>query len=242
MSQTSKDVDLGEFYVWPDKWWVRAMMVQSLDGAHAGPDGKSRSISSERDREVLQETRRLSDVVLVGAETIRAERYRPMVAKAQWQDARANAGLTPAPVVAIVSASLDLPWEEPLFGESEFTPLVFTGGTASVERTAIAQEMVTAGKVEIIVCSDLPVGALDVLRERGLTRIVCEGGPNLLATLNPHVDELDLTIAPMLVGRQVPSPIDSESESQSAVGELIDWKLSGFWEYEGFVFTRYVRA
>lgn len=69
---------------------------------------------------------------------------------------------------------------------------------------------------------------------------MCEGGPNLLATLNPHVDELDLTIAPMLVGRQVPGPI--ESESQSAVGELIDWKLSGYWEHEGFVFTRYVRA
>lgn len=235
-SEAPASIDLGEFYFWPDQWWVRAMMVQSLDGAHAGPDGKSRSISSERDREVLQETRRLADVVLVGAETIRAERYRPMDAKPEWQLARKVAGIAAAPVVAIVSGSLDLPWEEPLFGESEFTPMVFTGGTASAARTERAHEMAASGKVEIIQCDDLPVGALDVLRERGYTRIVCEGGPNLLSTLNPHIDELDLTIAPMLVGRAV--QLDNEHTESTP----INWSLSSYWEHDGFVFTRYVRV
>jgi uncharacterized protein (TIGR02611 family) len=228
--------ELAEIYSWPPGWWVRAMMVQTIDGAFFGPDGKSRSISSERDREVLVEARRLADVVLVGAQTIRTERYRPMVAKPEWQSARAAIGAQPAPVVAIVSASLDLPWEEPLFGESAITPIVFTDGSATRERTMIAEEIQSTGRVEIIECASLPVYALEVLRQRGFTRIVCEGGPRLLRELFPEIDEIDLTIAPMLVGQVVPAS-DADLEPNR-----IDWTLEYVWDHEGFIFNKYVRA
>ena len=228
--------ELAEIYSWPPVWWVRAMMVQTIDGAFFGPDGKSRSISSERDREVLVEARRLADVVLVGAQTIRTERYRPMVAKPEWQAARAAIGAQPAPVVAIVSASLDLPWEEPLFGESAITPMVFTDGSATRERTLMAEEIQAAGRVEIIECASLPLDALEVLRQRGFTRIVCEGGPRLLRDLFSEIDEIDLTIAPMLVGQELPAGVVDLEPNR------IDWTLDYVWDDEGFIFNKYVRA
>jgi Pyrimidine reductase, riboflavin biosynthesis len=73
------------------------MMVMTLDGATTGPDGLSGTISGAADKRVFMETRRLSDAVLVGAGTIRAERYRPMLAKPEWQEARQAAGLAAAP-------------------------------------------------------------------------------------------------------------------------------------------------
>jgi riboflavin biosynthesis pyrimidine reductase len=235
--ELTEDVpELAEIYSWPPGWWARAMMVQTIDGAFFGPDGKSRSISSDRDREVLVEARRLADVVLVGAQTIRTERYRPMVAKPEWQAARAAIGAQPAPVVAIVSASLDLPWEEPLFGESAITPMVFTDGSATRERTLIAEEIQSTGRVEIIECASLPLDALEVLRQRGFTRIVCEGGPRLLRDLFSEIDEIDLTIAPMLIGQDVPAS-DADLEPNR-----IDWILEYVWDHEGFIFNKYLRA
>lgn len=228
--------ELAEIYAWPPIWWIRAMMVQTIDGAFFGPDGKSRSISSDRDREVLVEARRLADVVLVGAQTIRVERYRPMVAKPEWQSARAAIGAQSAPVVAIVSASLDLPWEEPLFGESAITPIVFTDGSASRERTLMAEEIQAAGRVEIIECASLPLDALEVLRKRGFTRIVCEGGPRLLRDLFSEIDEIDLTIAPMLIGQDVPAGVVDLEPNR------IDWTLDYVWDDEGFIFNKFVRA
>ena len=113
--------DLPAAYPWPPgRLWVRAMMVMTLDGATVGPDGRSRSISSVGDRRVFNAARRFSDVVLIGAGTFRAERYRPM----RWTEGGGAGpnrpqGLARAPQVAIVSGSLDLPWEEPIFAESD---------------------------------------------------------------------------------------------------------------------------
>lgn len=234
--------DLAEIYSWPEGWWVRAMMVQTIDGAFFGPEGKSRSISSDTDRAVLVEARRLADVVLVGAQTIRAERYRPMIAKPEWQEARLLAGLQLAPVVAIVSPSLELPWEEPLFGGSEITPLVYTSGVATQSAKEIAAHVQDQGRVEIIEIpvdpesDSLPRRALDHLRERGYSRVVCEGGPRLLKELFPVIQELDLTISPLILGSPEPSGDITEIPTR------VDWKLDHFREHEGFVFSKYLRA
>src|SRR3954466_15862409 len=104
--------ELVDAYPWPDEpVWLRAMMVMTLDGAVMGPDGHSRSISSVHDRVLLGAVRRFADVVLIGAGTFRAERYRPMVARPEDAARRAEEGLAPAPTLAIVSGSLDLPWD-----------------------------------------------------------------------------------------------------------------------------------
>ncbi|MGA9716589.1 MAG: dihydrofolate reductase family protein, partial [Aeromicrobium sp.] len=196
------DDQLLEAYPWPDRErpWVRAMMVTTLDGAAAGPDGLSGSISSSVDKSVFDAVRRLADAVLVGAGTIRTERYGPMRGKPADAERRALAGQAAAPVVVIVSGSLDLDWHDRLFTESTMRPLVITGSQADRGR------LDHAGEHCDVVVTDTesvdPATVLEVLEQRGLRRIVCEGGPTLLESFVAAglLDEADITISPTFAG------------------------------------------
>jgi riboflavin biosynthesis pyrimidine reductase len=228
--------DLVGAYPWPDTGgWVRAMMVATLDGATAGADGLSRSISSASDRTVFDAVRRMADVVLIGAGTFRAERYRPLLAKAADAEARAAAGLAAAPVVAIVSGSLDLPWEEPIFAESTVRPIVVT--TASCD-PARRQEAEGHADLMVLPGNRIEAGALlSGLSERGLHRVVCEGGARLLATIAVQggLDEVDLSISPVMVGGgQIATGAASPVPHGYSLTQLI--RAS-----DDFLFTRYVR-
>jgi 5-amino-6-(5-phosphoribosylamino)uracil reductase len=229
------DEDLPSAYPWPPgRLWLRAMMVMTLDGATVGPDGRSRSISSVGDRRVFNAVRRFSDVVLIGAGTFRAERYRPMRSTDQTARARAEQGLQRAPQVAVVSGSLDLPWEEPIFADSDLRPLVVTSEAADPERLARARD-----HAELLV---LPGPEVDVSRllaeldRRGQHRIVCEGGAVLLASfarLN-RLDEIDLALSPLMPGGgQVATGSPMASPEPMTLGHVIA-------DTDGFLFTRYV--
>ena len=92
--------DLGDAYDWPEERWVRACMVMGLDGSITGPDGLSGSLSSPTDRAVLSAIRRFADVYLVGAGTVRAERYSAVHARPEAIERRTAAGQAPAPTLA----------------------------------------------------------------------------------------------------------------------------------------------
>lgn len=225
---------LAQVYAWPEaRRWVRAMMLHSLDGAVAGPDGRSGSISSPVDRQVLAEVRRLADAVVIGAETMRAERYSPMRAKPEAAGERAGGGQAIAPALVIVSASLDLPWDEPAFSESAITPIVVTGSGSDEQARG------RAARYSDLVVVDGDVSAmtlLDALSTRGLRRIVCEGGPRLLNLLLDAdvIDELDYTIAPWIVGRAQETYAPPASPAQRFLPATM-------MTHEGFVFMRYLR-
>ncbi len=177
---------------------VRADMVVSADGA-AVVAGSSRPLSTPADREVFRALRALSDVVLVGAGTARAERYgggpdrRPGVAAVplsrEHRAWRVERGRPTTPALAVVSRSLDLPREL-----VEAAVVVTCAAAPHAERP----DVVVAGGDRV----DLAV-ALDRLADRGLLSVLCEGGPGLLGDLVAAglLDELDLTVAPYLVGR-----------------------------------------
>ena len=226
---TAPAPDLAQFYAWPQGWWVRAMMLHTLDSAYFGPDGVSKSLSNPRDREVLLEVRRLADVVLVGAATIRAERYKPMLTNA---------------VVAIVSPSLNLPWEEPLFGESTHAPIVFTRSEAFSAKSnssafTLAMQMQEQNKVQLVHLDDPAIDSLTYLQEQGHQRVVCEGGPRLLESLFPFVDELDLTTAPYLVGTKPEGVQDIQAREMSA--QSAEWELANWWTEDSFTYAKYLR-
>jgi riboflavin biosynthesis pyrimidine reductase len=226
--------DLGELYPWPaDRRWVRGMMVTTLDGAARGADDASGSISSTADKVIFNETRRLADALLIGANTMRIERYRPLKAKPEHQAERVGAGLRSAPVVVMVSGSLDLPWDEAIFHESEFTPIIITSETATAEALAQARQY-----CEVVVLPGMEVdvlAVLDVLTDRGWNRIVCEGGPNLLAELAAQnvLDEADISISPLIVGGgQIVTGEGFESPDRYRLKHII--------EDDGFLFNRYI--
>jgi riboflavin biosynthesis pyrimidine reductase len=180
------DEDVRSAYAFPDhRPWVRANMVSTLDGTMRGPDGRSRSISSPTDQRVFAHARRDADAILVGAGTIRAEDYRPSVR-----------------TVAIVTRRLDLPLTLRMFTErtaEHARPIAFTTDDAA----AHAPEELRA-VIDIVGCGDDVDLARVIagLHDRGLGRVLCEGGPSLLGDLVSAdlLDELLLTLVPSLLG------------------------------------------
>jgi riboflavin biosynthesis pyrimidine reductase len=192
---------LAEAYAYPPEGaWLRGNMVSTADGAAAAENGVTRGISSDADRDLLLLLRALSDVVVAGAGTVRAEGYGPVRIRPEHAALRAALGLAPVPPLAVVSGRLDLDLTRPLFTEAKVPTVVLTSAQAPPERLAAARavaDVVVAG--ESIVD---PATARRVLVDRGHRRILCEGGPALLAQLvgAGQLDELCLTVSPVLTG------------------------------------------
>lgn len=181
-------VDLRAAYAVPDGRHVRANFAASADGA-VTVDGRSRGLSSEADRDVFHLLRAMSDVVLVGAGTVRTENY-----------GGARQGDHGTPPIAVVTRTLDLDPRSRLFTDTKVPPIILTCTSAPAERraalTGIA-DVVEAGDDDVDLAE-----ALDLLADRGLRRVICEGGPHLFGWLLAarSVDELCLTIAPLIAG------------------------------------------
>ena len=179
--------------------WVRANFITSLDGA-ATVDGVSGGLGNEDDKRVFDTLRMLSDVIVVGAGTVRAEGYggiRLSPADAAW---RIDHGLPAQVPVAVVSSRLELPPAHPFFRDAAVRPIVITHGQSPAGRRAELAEV-----ADVLVCGERevdPTAMVKALVARGLGQILCEGGPHLLGTLiaADQVDELCLTISPVLEG------------------------------------------
>ncbi|MGC5034882.1 pyrimidine reductase family protein [Streptomyces sp. DT190] len=218
--------------------YLRANMVSTLDGA-AQHDGRSQPISSAADMRVFGTLRALADVVVVGAETVRREGYRPARARADFAAMREAAGQAPAPAIAVVTASLDLDFSLPLFTSPLVPTLILTGAAAAPDRVAAAAEagarVVTAGDGMGVD----PVRAVAALGELGHTRLLTEGGPRLLGQMVAAgaLDELCLTVSPMLTAGDA-----QRIAGGPAVTVPQRFALLSMLEEDGFLFTRYGRA
>ena len=195
------DDELAALYSVADRsvLWMRANFVASIDGA-ATHNGLSAGLGSPADRRVFDLLRRLADVIVVGAGTVRAEGYGPMRlddAQVAW---RVQHGLAPHPVFAIVSSSLELDPASTVFTNAPSTPLVFTGSRAPGDRRVALAEV-----AEVIDCGEFRVDTRlmrRALAERGLMQLHSEGGPQLLGTMIEEgtIDELCLTLSARLEG------------------------------------------
>jgi riboflavin-specific deaminase-like protein len=175
-------------------------MVVSLDGATA-VSGRSGGLGSPADHRVFHLLRALTDVVLVGAGTVRAEKYGPARVPEEVAASRREAGRTPVPRIAVVSGSLQLDLEGRLFSEAhpEARPIVLTAASCPSERRAAVEEVaevVVAGEERVDI-----VRAIAALGERGADSVLCEGGPVLNGQLAGAgvLDELCITLAPSIV-------------------------------------------
>ena len=174
-----------DLYAYPetDRPWLRTNFVSTVDGAAHDVSGVTASLGGDADHEVFQLLRRLADVVMVGAGTARIEKYRSASAP-----------------LALVSRRLDIP--EHLVGPSL---IVITTTDAPSDRV----EALRAAGVEVMAHGELEIdwpAVLDDFGARGWRRILCEGGPTLHGDLVTHdlVDEVCLTIAPMLTSGDAP--------------------------------------
>lgn len=190
------DAALADVYTPPEGPWLRANFVSTLDGAATGANGRSGSINTEADGVVFRLLRRLSDVVVVGAGTVRTEGYTRLGAD--------DGGPLP---LAVVSNSAKVP-------EVLLTPEEGRGDVLLVTHHGAPSDALTAargalGTDNVLLCGDDAVDLQEVrrrLEERGMPRVLTEGGPSLLGAMLAAgaVDELDLTWAPAVVGGEHP--------------------------------------
>jgi riboflavin biosynthesis pyrimidine reductase len=190
--ETLDEAALAEVYAPPARSWLRANFVSTLDGAATGANGRSGSINTEADGVVFRLLRRLSDVVVVGAGTIRTEGYTRLGAD--------DGGPLP---LAVVSNSARVPDAllDPAEGRGDV--LLVTHAAAPADAVAHARERL--GNDNVLLCGDDAVDLAALrrqLEDRGMPRALTEGGPSLLGAMLSAgvVDELDLTWSPSAVG------------------------------------------
>jgi riboflavin biosynthesis pyrimidine reductase len=226
------DDGLVEAYRLPPGLSLRVNFVTSLDGAIT-VDGRSEGLGSPGDRRVFRVLRALADVVLVGHGTAAAEGYRPITADSPVGRLRSALGADATAPIAVVSrrASLD-PAGGLVTGAVSPTILVTCASADPARRDALA-----AAGVIVLVCGDddvdLPT-ALERLAGLGHEQVLCEGGPTLLhaAVTAGVVDELDLSIAPVLTG-------SGTRLLDEALPEPARPRLRQMLEEDGTLFTRY---
>ncbi|WBC14776.1 pyrimidine reductase family protein [Micromonospora sp. WMMA1998] len=191
------DPQLTALYGRADHPHLRVNFVASADGA-VTLDGYSAGLSGEPDKRVFGLLRMLCDGLLVAAGTLRHEGYRAVRLSAERRAWRRERGLAEFPTLVVVSGSLDLDPAQACFADAPVRPLVLTrsGAEAPTGLTEVA-DLLRYGDERV----DLAAGLAE-LRRRGLGQVLCEGGPHLFGALTAAdlVDELCLTVAPLLAG------------------------------------------
>jgi riboflavin-specific deaminase-like protein len=216
----------------PGRPYLLANMVSSADG-RATLNGKSGGLGNEADRELFHALREQVDAILVGTGTLKAERYGPFVRDPERRARREAAGLAPNPIGCVVTRSLMLPDDIPLFADPGSTIVVYTSADvdppdvdAHLEVTRLPPEMLT-----------MTTALEHLLADHGVRSVLCEGGPTVLGALLAEdlVDELFLSLAPRLVGGYGPGIVEGAALPEPAQLERA-WVLDS----EGELFLRYV--
>ena len=228
------DFALAELYAYPRARWLRANMVSSADGA-GFLESRTAGLSSPTDIRLFGLLRALADVVLVGAGTARTEQYKPARRRAELASLRA--GRTATPPIALVSRSLELDLETPLFAGAppDARTIVITCTSSPADRRAAVARV-----ADLIVAGDLVVDLREgvaALRDRGLGRVICEGGPHLLGDVKAAglLDELCLSFSPTMAGPGASRVIAGQ---HSAAQEMRLAHVLA--EDDGFLFFRYL--
>ncbi len=175
---------------------LRVNFIASADGA-VSVDGLSAGLQGPGDKEVFDSLRTVCDALIVAAGTVRAETYDALRLTPAARAWRLSIGLPEFPLMVIVSGSLDLDPNQLVFSDAPVRPLVITHGRAPASPISSVAEVVAVGDERV----DL-AAAVRLLHGRGATQLLCEGGPGLLGSLIAEdlVDELCLTVAPLLAG------------------------------------------
>jgi riboflavin-specific deaminase-like protein len=224
-------LELGELAP-PSRPYVVVNFVASADGK-ATFEGRSGKLGGDTDSALFHRLRTQVDAVLVGSGTLRAERYGRIVRDPELRAAREAEGLAPDPLACVVSRSLSLPLDIPLFQDPEQRTIVFTSSDERLEGAGPGVSVERLGAEELTLTS-----ALKVLRDRHAVRsVLCEGGPTVFGALLAEelVDELFLSLAPRIAGGGEAHTI----VEGMPLAELLELELVWVLEAEGEMFIRY---
>jgi 3,4-dihydroxy 2-butanone 4-phosphate synthase / GTP cyclohydrolase II len=171
-----------------------AQLAQSVDGFIASRTGDANYVSGDEDREHLHRLRALVDAVVVGAQTV--------VTDDPLLTTRSVPG--PSPVRVIIDPAARIPRDARVLTEGSARTL-WCVATAPRGTTEVASH------VDLVVLPFLdgrfqPRALLDMLRARGLGRVLVEGGGRTVSDFLTAgvLDRLYVTTAPILIGDGIP--------------------------------------
>ncbi|WP_241246084.1 dihydrofolate reductase family protein [Microbacterium sp. 4R-513] len=190
---------------------VRLNLITTITGATSGDDGTSESITSRTDRYVLGAIRRASDVVVVGAQTVRIEGYLlPKTAR-----------------LAVVTSTGDLGAGKLSAAGREDRPPALV--LCPQDRADLVRHALGDAPAEVVPLPTdgerlTPQTIVAGLRAKGFGRIVCEGGPELATQFVEAgvVDELCVTVSPVLEPARQPFVRLTERVETRVAGMLVD--------------------
>ncbi|MBX5457640.1 MAG: dihydrofolate reductase family protein [Thermogemmatispora sp.] len=233
--------------------YIVSNFVETLDGvAVAHANGKSLDISgsNEHDHMLMGLLRACVDAVIVGAGTLRdAPEHRwtpdyiyPPLAS-EYGQLRRQLGQTAQPLNVIVSSSGNVDLSLPLFHDATISSVLIT----TAQGKARLQQQPLPPNVHLLVASEHgPLQARAIVetlsRWQRCQRLLVEGGPQLMGRFMAErlIDELFLTLAPQLAGRDAsesrPGFISGQLflPSDPRWGELLSLKRAG-----SYLFLRY---
>ena len=186
-----------------------ANFVATADGVVAIPSlGQSNKLiaaGSAADRFVMGLLRACADALMIGSGTLHASpggRWTPAQAYPDAADAFARLGDDPEIVILSATGAVDR--EHPVFEAGAIVLTTDAGRTLLANRLPGASTAIALGpgsKVD-------PTAAVGALRARGHELILHEGGPHVIGSFFEagQVDELFLTVSPLLAGRALLDP------------------------------------
>lgn len=182
--------ELDALYAADSETWLRLNLIATIDGSAAGTDGTSATVTGGADRRVLGAIRRASDIVLLGARSFRAE----------------GCLLPKAVPLAVVTSSGNLAGHRiPECVEPGRLLVLCPPAARDRARATLAvdgAEFVDVGSCAVLAAAEIILA----LNSRGLSSIVCEGGPSLAGSLVAagFVDELCVSTSPTIGGTSLP--------------------------------------
>ena len=201
----------------PDRSWVGLCMVASIDGSIA-VDGTSGGLSSPNDVAVLARLRRLADVLVVGAGTIRDEGY--------------GAPRKPGQRIGIVTRSGGLDYDSDIFSSGAGFLITTETGAPDVPGGV---DVIRAGADEVDLA--LAIERLAAVVDRA-DFVQVEGGAALNGAMLDAdlIDEVNLTTSPATFGGPGPR-LATGAPPHAHRFEVAQLAIDD----ESFVFTRWQR-
>lgn len=225
-----------------------ANFVETVDGVVAIPDlPRSNALiaaGSEADRFVMALLRASADAILVGSGTMRAspkgtwrpERAYPPATEA-FAELRRRRGKPASPTVAFVTAGGSFDPTHPALDRHALVLTTQRAADPLRETVPAASEVVAVNDGDQV---DLQL-AVECLHERGHSLILSEGGPTLFASLleSGIVDELFLTISPLLAGRDADARLPLIEGVELMPDATANLELLSARRHENHLFLRY---
>ncbi len=244
--------ELAELYGGPlgfEEPRVFANFVSTIDGVVAIPSlpssNKLVAGNSTADRFVLGLLRACADVLVIGSGTLKAsprsvwtpEQGFPPTA-AGFAELRRRLGRPPRLELAVLTASGRVDPAHPAFVAGALALTTIEGAARLAESLAPDSVIALGERLD-------PRAALDALTARGHRFVLCEGGPTAIGPFleSRLVDELFLTISPLLVGRSADDPRLGLVEGTDLVpGGPLAARLLGVRRDDDHLFLRYELA